>query len=87
MPSASGCASTCAAIAWLPSCMARLSAPARSDPGWSSSSLARVATMIWLANSPAAWPPMPSASTRTRGAAYAESSLLSRTIPVWERAA
>ena len=40
-----------------------------------------------LATSPAAWPPMPSATASKRGPAYAESSFPSRRRPTSERTA
>ena len=40
-----------------------------------------------LATSPAAWPPMPSATASRRGPAYAESSIPSRRRPTSERTA
>jgi hypothetical protein len=48
---------------------------------------ANVATAAALASSPAACPPMPSATTSSVGPAYPESSLPVRTSPTSERAA
>ena len=53
----------------------------------SSSSGARAAMTTLLATSPAAWPPMPSATASRWGPAYPESWLSLRTSPTSERAA
>ena len=53
----------------------------------SESSSASVATAVELASSPAAWPPMPSATTSSVRPAYPESSLSRRTMPTSDFAA
>jgi hypothetical protein len=67
-------------IALVSLAFAAWSASSRSGIAWSavtssSSSGASSPTIIELATSPAAWPPMPSASTSRLGPAYPESSL------------
>ena len=53
----------------------------------SASSSAIDAMVSALATSPAAWPPIPSATASRRGPAYAESSFPSRRRPTSERTA
>ncbi len=59
----------------------------RSSIGRSSSRCASVEMTTLLATSPAACPPIPSASASSRGPAYTESSLLARISPRSERTA
>src|SRR5437763_1585964 len=58
----------------------------RSLPGRSSSSGATVSMATRLATSPAAWPPIPSATASSRGPAYMASSLIARSSPTSLRA-
>jgi hypothetical protein len=58
-----------------------------SPPGGSESSFAIEAMVSELATSPAACPPIPSATASRRGPAYAESSFPSRRSPTSERTA
>ena len=66
---------------------ASASALTRSVPGRSASSGAIVVIVAALATSPAAWPPMPSATASRCGPAYAESSFPSRRRPTSDRTA
>src|SRR3954447_4355589 len=65
----------------------RCSAPSRSPPGESSSRPAIRAMATELATSPAAAPPIPSATASSRGPAYPLSSLPSRSSPTSDAAA
>ncbi len=87
MPSTAGLAMI---ISWsrvLASATAEESSASMSPPGGSESSLAMEAMVRALATSPAAWPPIPSATASRRGPAYAESSFPSRRRPTSERTA
>src|SRR3954466_10228073 len=71
----------------LPSNTASRSDCRRSPEGVSSSRCSSAAMTTLLATSPAAWPPMPSATASSRGPAYTESWLLPRIRPRSDRAA
>ncbi len=71
--------------------LARVTASARAScsslAGMSPSRSVSAEMATALATSPAAWPPMPSATASKRGPAYAESSFPSRRRPTSERTA
>ena len=87
MPSVAGSDMIISCRRMLALATALASAPSRSDAGWSVSRSAIVAIVAELATSPAAWPPMPSATASKWGPAYAESSFPSRRRPTSERTA
>ena len=69
MPSSAGFASTASRSCWLAVSTAERSASTSASPGTSSSSGAIAAMTTLLATSPAAMPPIPSATASSRGPA------------------
>ena len=69
MPSMAGFSSTASRICWFARSTAPRSVSIMALPGTSSSSGAMVAMTMLLATSPAAMPPMPSATASSRGPA------------------
>ena len=87
MPPMEGLAATRSCSFWLALATASASASSSSLAGRSSSRAVSTSMATALATSPAAWPPMPSATASRRGPAYAESSFPSRRRPTSERTA
>ncbi len=87
MPSTAGLAMIISCSRVLAAATADDSSASMSPPGGSESSFAIEAMVRELATSPAACPPIPSATASRRGPAYAESSLPSRRSPTSERTA
>ena len=87
MPSTAGLAMIISCSRVLAAATAEDSSASMSPPGGSESSFAIEAMVRELATSPAAWPPIPSATASRRGPAYAESSFPSRRRPTSERTA
>ncbi len=69
IPSIAGLASTASRICWLAASTAERSASTGASPGTSSSRWAMAPITMLLATSPAAMPPMPSATASSRGPA------------------
>ena len=88
MPSTAGLAMifSCSRALAVATAMASTFSMSPSSAG-SASSSAIDAMVSALATSPAAWPPIPSATASRRGPAYAESSFPSRRRPTSERTA
>src|SRR5262249_41024773 len=87
IPSSPGFSSTASRICWLAASTADRRASTGALLGTSSSRCARAPMTMLLATSPAAIPPMPSATARSRGPAYTESWLPWRVRPRSLRAA
>ena len=87
MPSVAGSEITSSCSRMFAMATASASALTRLIPGRSESSEEIVVIVAELATSPAAWPPMPSATASRCGPAYAESSFPSRRRPTSERTA
>ena len=87
MPSTAGLAMIISWSRMLAVATAVASSPSMSASGCSESSSAIEAMVRELATSPAAWPPIPSATASRLGPAYAESSFPSRRRPTSERTA
>jgi hypothetical protein len=87
MPSIAGSEMTSSCSRRLAVVTASASAPTRLGPGSSASSGAIVEIVAALATSPAACPPMPSATASRCGPAYAESSFPARRRPTSDRTA
>ena len=87
MPSTAGLAMIFSCSRALAMATAMASTFSMSPSGCSASSSAIEAMVSALATSPAAWPPIPSATASRRGPAYAESSFPSRRRPTSERTA
>src|SRR4051794_2525392 len=87
MPSSCGASRMTSRRCSLPSKTASRSACSMSPEGASASRCSRAAMTTLLATSPAACPPMPSATASSRGPAYTESWLLPRIRPRSDRAA
>ena len=87
MPSTAGLAMIFSCSLALAMATAMASSFSMSSSAGTESSSAIDAMVSALATSPAAWPPIPSATASRRGPAYAESSFPSRRRPTSERTA